>query len=140
VRTGKLRYVLDSFALLAYLGGEPGQEQVKEILAGAERGEAEVYLCLVNLGEVIYITERKLGLAEAQRALAAIEQLPIQVIEANRELTLGAAHIKASHPLSFSDALAMALGLDKGAVLVTGDPEFRAVEGLVAIEWIAEVS
>ena len=48
------RYVLDSFGLLAYFGGEPGEAQVKTVLERAAAGQAEVYLSVVNLGEVAY--------------------------------------------------------------------------------------
>ena len=46
-------YVLDSFALLAYLGGEVGEERVKEILHDASNGESRAFLALINLGLVV---------------------------------------------------------------------------------------
>ena len=51
-------YVLDSFALLAYLEGEAGMPRVRSVLAGAEARRHRVYLSLINLGEALYITER----------------------------------------------------------------------------------
>ncbi len=75
------RYVLDSFGLLAYFGGEPGEAQVKVVLERAAAGQAEVYLSVVNLGEVAYIIEREQGAFATRRALAAIDQLPITLIE-----------------------------------------------------------
>jgi len=46
-------YVLDSFAVLAYLEGEAGMPRVRSVLEGAEAKRHTVYLSLINLGEVL---------------------------------------------------------------------------------------
>ena len=132
------RYVLDSFALLASFGAEPGGQQVKALLAAARAEQVAVSLSIINYGEVIYITEREQGAFAARRAIAATDQLPITVIAAERGLTFAAAHIKAHHRLSYADAFAVALAQQTQATLVTGDPEFRGVEHLVTIEWLPQ--
>ena len=134
------RYVLDSFALLAYFGAEPGGPRVEALLASAAMKQTMVYLSVINYGELVYITEREQGAFAARRAIAATDQLPITVTEADRRLTFAAAHIKAHHRLSYADAFAVALTQQMQATLVTGDPEFRAVEGLVAIEWLPQTA
>jgi len=136
VSADKPAYVLDSFAVLAYLGGEAGMRRVQEILAQAQRAEYFVALPLVNLGEVLYIIERAAGLAKAQAALAALEQLPLEILPATREAVLAAAHIKAQYPVAYADAFAIAAALDLGGSVLTGDPEFKAVEALVHVEWL----
>lgn len=132
------RYVLDSFALFAYLGAEPGEPQVKDVLARAKAGHAAAYLSIINYGELVYLTEREQGAFAARRAIAAVDQLPINVIEADRRLTFAAAHIKAHHRLSYADTFTVALAQQLQATLLTGDPEFRTVESLVAIEWLPQ--
>jgi predicted nucleic acid-binding protein len=131
-------YVLDSFALLAFLEGEAGMPRVSDLLAGAKAGMHTAYLSLINLGEVLYITEREKGLYLAQRALAAIDQLPLQVVPTSRATVMAAAHVKARYPISYADAFAVVTAQDHHGVLVTGDPEFRSVAGdnLVAVEWL----
>jgi ribonuclease VapC len=131
-------YVLDSFGLLAYFGGEPGEVQVKTVLERAAAGQAAAYLSVVNLGEIAYIIEREQGAAAARRALAAIDQLPIQLIEADRRLALAAAPVKAHHPISYADAFVVALAQQMQAMIVTGDPEFGKIEGLAAVEWLPQ--
>ena len=133
-------YVLDSFALLAYFGAEPGGPRVEALLASAAMKQTMVYLSVINYGELVYITEREQGAFAARRAIAATDQLPITVTEADRRLTFAAAHIKAHHRLSYADAFAVALTQQMQATLVTGDPEFSAVEGLVAIEWLPQIA
>jgi predicted nucleic acid-binding protein len=133
-----VRYILDSYALLAYLGGEEGQMGVQNLLERAQEGGARLYLTIVNYGEVLYIVERERGLVTAQVTVAAVDQLPIQVVEADRELTFGAAHIKASFPLAYADCFAVALARQLDGVVVTGDPEFGSVTELVDVEWLPQ--
>ena len=129
-------YVLDSFALISYLQKEAGGPRVAELLREAEEGRAAVWLSIINYGEAIYITEREHGPEAARVAAKTIDALPVRVVEAGRELTFAAAHIKATLPMLYADAFAVALAVEKGARVVTGDPEFRKAESLVAVEWI----
>jgi predicted nucleic acid-binding protein len=136
VKTDRGVYVLDSFALLAYVRGEAGAEWMKSLLTQAQRGDADLYLTIVNFGEAIYITERSRGLLAAQGLIAAVDQLPITVVEVDRRLTFSAAHLKAHYPISYADAFAVALAQQLGAVVLTGDPEFHPIEELVAVDWL----
>ena len=131
-------YVLDSFALLAYLEGEAGTARVRSVLEGAAARRHAVYLSLINLGEALYITERERGLVEARRTLGAIDQLPLEIVEVSRATVLAAAHIKARFPISYADAFAVVTAQDHGGVLMTGDPEFEALAaaGVVAVDWL----
>lgn len=131
-------YVLDSFALLAHFQAEVGGPRVRGVLAQADRKQAEVYLSIINYGEAIYITEREHSLTAAQSLIAAVDQLPIIVVEADRKLVFAAAHLKAHYSISYADAFALALTQQQQAVLLTGDPEFREVESLVTIEWLPQ--
>jgi ribonuclease VapC len=131
-------YVLDSFALLAYLEGEAGMPKVRTALEGAAAGQQRVFLSLINLGEVLYVVERERGLIEAQQALAAVDQLPLEVLPVTRSTVLAAAHVKARFPLSYADAFAVVAARDHAATVMTGDREFGPVAeaGLVAVDWL----
>lgn len=133
------QYVLDSYALLAYLEDEPGSDRIGELLEMTEEGKCRLYMCVVNLGEVIYIVERERGLPRAQETLARIDELPIEIIDVDRTLTLAAAHLKMDCPIAYADCFAAALSQLKNAPLVTGDPEFRKVkpDSHLQIEWLA---
>ena len=132
----KPAYVLDSYALLAYLNGEAGQTRIQEILTLALSNEVKVYLGLINLGEILYIVERRRGLTQAQRTLSLLESLPLTICDTTRALVLDAAHIKAGHTISYADAFVAALAQSENAIVVTGDPEFKFVTELVRIEWL----
>jgi ribonuclease VapC len=131
-------YVLDSFALLAYLEGEAGMARVRSVLGGAEARRHVVYLSLINLGEVLYITERERGLVDARRTLGAIDQLPLEIVGVSRATVLAAAHIKARYPISYADAFAVVAARDHGGVVMTGDRGFEplAAAGVVAVTWL----
>ena len=133
-------YILDSFAMLAYLGGETGEGRVKEILNNAYLGTIRALMSLINLGEVAYITERERGLAKAQEVLAVIEQLPIEILPVDRQTVLGAAHIKARYSVAYADAFTIIAAQAHDGLVLTGDPEFKTVKDIVMIEWIGERS
>ncbi len=112
--------------------------RVKEVLADSAQGLCRTYLSLINLGEVLYIIERKASAQRAVKALGAIEQLPIHVLPVSRAAVLAAAHVKALYFLSYADAFAVAAAMELGAAIVTGDPEFQAVEGIARVEWLSK--
>jgi predicted nucleic acid-binding protein len=132
--------ILDSYALLAYLGGEVGEGRVKEILHDASLGENRALMSLINLGEVVDISERERGLAKAQEVLAIIEQLPIEILPVDRQTVLAAAHVKAQYPVTYADAFVITAARTHDGVVLTGDPEFETVKDILRIEWIGESS
>jgi ribonuclease VapC len=138
VSSERQNYVLDSFALLAYFSDEPGREQVMAILHAAEAQQAEVYLSTVNYGEVVYITERTRDVQYARVVIAALDQLPITLVDVDRQMALEAAHLKARFSMSYADTFAVALAQSVEGILVTGDPEFRTVEHLVPLQWLPQ--
>jgi ribonuclease VapC len=128
--------VLDSWAMLAYLDGEPASREVHRVLQGARKKQVTVLFCLINYGECLYITEREQGLQQAQRAVGIIDQLPIRVVAPDRSLVFAAANIKAQYPVSYADAFSIALTKKTGARVITGDPKFKSVESEISIHWL----
>ena len=129
-------YVLDSFAVVAYLDSEPAAPFVRDLLREARRKRIELWLSLINYGECLYIIERERGLNAAHGAISLIDQLPVKIAEIDRHLTFAAAHIKAAHSMSYADAFSVAVAKAKNAVLLTGDPEFKSVESEISIHWL----
>ena len=129
-------YALDSFAVLALFEDEPGGPFVSSLVDKASRGEAELYLTVVNLGEIVYRLMYEHGQQQAGRALAVIRQWPAEIVPIDLELGLVAARIKAERRMGYLDCFVVALAQERGATVVTGDPDFRRVEDLVRIEWL----
>jgi ribonuclease VapC len=93
-------------------------------------------MSLINLGEVAYIIERRKGMLSAQETMAAVQQLPVEILPTDQAAVFAAAHIKAHHRLSFADAFAAAAAEMLGGTLVTGDPEFESIQTEIPIEWL----
>lgn len=129
-------YILDSFALLAYLTDEPAAERIEDLINDAKSGKCQLRLSLINLGEILYIIERRGGINKAQDTLGLLQQLPIEILPADETSVLAAAHIKANHALSYADAFVVAAAQRENAIILTNDPEFKSVEDLASIEWL----
>ena len=92
---------------------------------------------MINLGEVYYNTLRERGAEKADEAKLIIEQLPVEIVPADKDFTLEAAKLKGAHSVAYADCFAAALGIRNKAKVVTGDPEFEKFAGEVAVEWIS---
>lgn len=129
-------FVLDSWAVIAYFEDEPAGGQIADLIANAHEGGIPVYMSVVNVGEVWYITAREISDADADTIVKELRDLRIQFKDANWELTLEASRFKSQHKLSYADCYAAALAKIKGANLITGDNEFRALEDQIKIQWV----
>ena len=128
--------VLDSWAALAYLGGEASGQEVADLITGAHENRTPMYMSIVNAGEVWYILAREISEAQADGAITDLTGLGIEMIDADWRLTRMAGTFKARHRMSYADCFAAALAKDRKSDLVTGDKEFRQVEGEVSIRWL----
>ena len=137
-RAGSKVTVLDTWAMLAYLDGEPAAREVRQVLRHARRNRVTVLFSIINYGESLYVIEREQGLLRAQRAIGMIDQLAVRVVPADRSLVFEAAHVKARYPISYADSFGVALAKRSHGRLMTGDPEFKAVEPEIAIHWLAD--
>lgn len=128
--------VLDSWAVLAYLEDENPGQQVATILADAHEHGTSLLMATVNVGEVWYILAREVSETDADRAVTDLKQLGIQFVDADWKLTRLAAGFKAKHRMSYADCFAAALTKEHKAELVTGDKEFKQIDGEVKIQWL----
>ncbi len=128
--------VLDSYSLIAYFEGEAGKDRMVDIFRTARDSGRILFLSSVNWGEVYYITLREAGREQADHIAHLISSLPIEVVSADLELAKQAALFKATKKMSYADCFAAGLAKMRRAELVTGDKEFREVEGEVKLFWI----
>ncbi len=129
--------VLDSYALLAYLRDEPGAAEVERLLERAESAGTSVFMTEINYAEVNYMMLRKEGAKTWQACAQALPSLPIRFVPIDRKISEGAAIFKAHFKLSLADACAAALAKSIKGEVVTGDPEFRQLEKVIKIRWLA---
>ena len=128
--------VLDSYAVLAFLFGEAPAPEVRQILEDAAREGKQVFMSVVNWAEVLYRVRREEGV-EGIRDMRAFERtMPIEFVPADRALAEAAGEFKAAHKMSLADAFAAALAVQRDAELVTGDPELKALDGIIKLRWL----
>jgi uncharacterized protein len=129
--------ILDSFALISFFHREPGWEMVRSIFKDLTQKGGKTFLCRINWGEFYYIVKRRTGQAKTLEALALIEQLPIDILSVDDLLISEAAEIKSDYPIAYADAFCVATAKRLNGRIVTSDPEFKAVEKLVPVQWIS---
>ncbi|HHQ49472.1 MAG TPA: type II toxin-antitoxin system VapC family toxin [Acidobacteria bacterium] len=126
---------LDSYALLAWLGDEPGSGLVDRLLADCESGTSTCHLSTINLGEIYYILARRAGEPPAERFWTECTRgiLPIRLATATAPRIRAAARIKAQFPVAYADAFAVATALAHRCPLVTADPEIQRIAPAVGL-------
>jgi predicted nucleic acid-binding protein len=114
--------VLDSWAALALLDGEPAAPRVR---AAVENG---ALMSWINVGELYYLSIRRRG---EERARMAVDGLlsKIRAERPDEAIVRAAARIKAGGRLSYADAFCVATARRHRAPLLTGDPEIVALHG-----------
>jgi predicted nucleic acid-binding protein len=128
--------VLDSFALIAYFRDEPGAETIEALLISAGKKDSPLLMSDVNYAEVKYSIVKKDGSEAWAKAAKVLQGLPIDFHSTTRSLADDAADFKARFKLSLADAFATALAKEKKAELISGDPEFKALESEIKIHWL----
>jgi len=127
--------VLDAWAILAFLQKEePAASRVKQLMEDAEKGNVELFISIINLGEVTYRIGKLKGEDEAKETLDEIRRLPLTVVPATEEAVFSAAGFKMHYAISYADAFAAAAVEELGAVLVTGDPELEQLGSRIQME------
>jgi predicted nucleic acid-binding protein len=128
--------ILDAYALLAFLEDAPSADEVRTLLLRAEEGKVKLAMTTVNLGEVWYAIARADSQELADRLIRDIRGTAIDMVDADWTLTHEAALLKAKGKISYADCFAAALARLRKGEVVTGDPEFKRLEGEVKIAWL----
>jgi ribonuclease VapC len=129
-------YVLDTWAVIAYLEDEPAAEQVEDLIATAHEEQIPIYMSVVNAGEVWYTIAREVSEVDANASVKSLRDLRIQFEDADWTLVQEAARFMSQNKMSYADCFAAALAKYKKADLVTGDGEFKQLEKEINIKWV----
>lgn len=134
------KYILDACALIAFLYGEDGGQNVKRILHLAQQGNAEVYMNKLNVLEVYYNIYKSEGAIQSEMFYQQLLMLPITVVEnISDNVFKEAGRLKANYRMSLADAVAVGEAVVRNAAVVTSDHhEFDIIEGNedIMFEWI----
>jgi predicted nucleic acid-binding protein len=130
-------FVLDASAVVDYLQAGLGAGRVEQLLADAFRQQLLLYISVLNLAEVYYLTWQRAGEEKARQTVASLSRLPVQVIAVDLPQALKAGELKAVHKIPYVDCVAAALALRQQSTLVTSDRDFEKLGRHFPILWIA---
>lgn len=128
--------VLDAYALMAFFEDEPGADHIRDLILKAEENKVNLFMSVVNLGEIWYSIARTNSSEVADQYIGEINGMAIEIVDADWQLTRQAALFKASGKISYGDCFAAALAKIKKADLITGDKEFKSLDNEIKISWI----
>ncbi len=128
--------VLDSYALMAFFEDESGADFVRGLIQKAVESDTNLLMSVVNLGEIWYSIARTNSLEIADQYVHEIKGMAIEIIDIDWTLTRQAAAFKVNGNISYADCFAAALAKVHKAELVTGDKEFKPLEGEIKILWL----
>jgi predicted nucleic acid-binding protein len=121
--------------MIAWLLDQAAAFAVELFIQEADAGTIHLVMSWMNVGEVYYIISKRHGHEGAADFLTRLPSLPIRLVLPDQHGIVAAAKVKASHPVSFSDAFAIALAQTENASVITGDNEIRQC-ALVPVDWI----
>lgn len=117
--------VLDTSALLALRGNEPGSDRVEALLSQGKKNQCRLLVSFMSRMEVLYIVWREEGEDAARHALRLMDSFTVEWITCEPKILEIAARIKAHGRLSVADSWIGATAIAYGATLVHKDPEFE---------------
>jgi ribonuclease VapC len=120
----KTSFVLDTSALLALRGDEPGADRVEALLSQAKKNQCRLLASFMTRMEVLYNVWRAEGEEAARHALRLMDSFAVHWISCEPNILEIASRIKAQGRLSVADSWIGATAIAYGATLIHKDPEF----------------
>jgi len=124
--------VLDTYGLIKWLTGESCHEIVDKHLR-----TSQVHMSSINFGGTYYRLIKDGFRDEAESLWVNKDLFPIKYINPNWQRIRRAAEVKSRYPVSYAEAFCISLAMELEAKVITGDPEFKKIEGLELI-WVGD--
>nr|CBH36731.1 conserved hypothetical protein containing PIN domain [uncultured archaeon] len=122
--------LIDSWAWIEYFRGSKAGEQIKGVI---EDSEEKMVISTINIAEVYRSILRFYSEDFAEEKIEAMKQRAF-VCDVIEEIAVEAAKIKHKKKWGLGDSLIYATAKKEGARVLTGDPDFKDVEGVIFIE------
>ncbi|MDA2928371.1 PIN domain-containing protein [Acidobacteria bacterium AH-259-O06] len=117
-------FVLDTSALLALRGDEPGADRVESLLMQAEGGRCRLLVSFMSRMELLYCVWREEGEEAARQVLRLIDCFAMEWVSCEPGILEIASRLKAQARLSVADSWIGATAIACEATLIHKDPEF----------------
>jgi predicted nucleic acid-binding protein len=120
--------LIDSWAWIEYFkNGKHSTEAMNHV-----EGTEEALVSTINLLEIYSWVSKFYNDTIATQKIAVIEKRSY-VIPVERDIAILAARLKSKHKLGIADAVVLATARKFNAKVVTGDPDFKRIEGVIFI-------
>ena len=130
-------FVLDASAAVDYVQSGPGATKIEQLLAEAIRQQLQLFISVLNLAEVFYLTWQRTGEEKARQTVANFSHLPVHIVPVDLPQALKAGELKALHKIPYVDCVAAALAQQQNATLVTSDRDFEKLGRHFPVLWLA---
>lgn len=124
-------YVLDTSAVLALRGDEPGADRVAAVLRTGTAGHARVLASFMTRMEMLYRIACEEGQLAAEHAVRLLSASGVEWVSCDEEILLEAARIKTAGGLSVADAWIAATARCRKGLLLHKDPEFDVLTDIL---------
>jgi ribonuclease VapC len=131
--------VLDAWPVMEWFRRrEPARAAFRELLSEAARGRLSLCMSRINLGEIYYSIAKDYDDATAAALVQQLTAIFVEIVPVTDADIDAAAKLKAHYRISYADAFAVVLSINRSATLVTGDPDFLplASDDVVQLHWI----
>jgi ribonuclease VapC len=122
--TVKNLFVLDTSALLALRGDEPGANRVAILLQQAARKQCRLLVSFMTRMEVLYLIWREEGEQAARDAIRLLDSFAIEWVTCEPKILEASAYVKSQGGLSVADSWIAGTAFRHEATLIHKDPEF----------------
>lgn len=120
----KAVFVLDTSALLALRGDEPGADRVESLVTKSKSNACVLLISFISRMELLYLVWREESEEAAREALRLIDSFEIEWVSCEPPILELASRLKAQGGLSVADSWIGATAIVRKATLVHKDPEF----------------
>jgi predicted nucleic acid-binding protein len=117
-------FLLDTSALLALRGDEPGADRVESLLSKSKSNACVLLVSFMSRMELLYLIWREEAEEAAREALRLVDSFEIEWVSGETEILELASRLKAKGRLSVADSWIGATAIAREATLVHKDPEF----------------
>jgi len=130
------KVIIDTYSIAALLNAEKNYEEIFTHIDKFRQNRTRMLMSVINFGELYYFMLRKKGMQAAESLESMLAGIPIEIVEAGKEEVVMAARYKAFKKMSYADCFAAALAKIHKAPVLTGDKEFKEVEGEIKVIWV----
>ena len=96
----------------------PSAPAVENFLRDADSGNIKLVMSRLNVAETFYTLAKRTSPEAAEEFLMRLPSLPMRIVLPDEDGIMMAARIKASHPVAFGDAFAIALAQAEQASVI----------------------